>query len=200
MADGQDDGPLEPFSDPLYLKAALLDPSFGNMWLTHDVLVPEDISESVSMMIKDLILKEAYKATPTTHPHEQEDGDLTIMADPEHQSGLFSAYRKKKQKTDLGSIPHIQLNHYLEVCDGQNSLQFWAMNKHTLPSLFKVAVRVMAITASSAPVERVFSHGGVIMRQHRFQLNKRDAQAANGKQRDPHLLSIHADRQHECRK
>ena len=55
MADGQDDGPSEPFSDPLYLKAALLDPSFGNMWLTHDVLVPEDIKESVSMMIKGML-------------------------------------------------------------------------------------------------------------------------------------------------
>lgn len=41
-----------PFSDPLYLKAAVLDPSFGTMWLTHDVLVPENTKEAVSMMIK----------------------------------------------------------------------------------------------------------------------------------------------------
>lgn len=92
------------------------------------------------------------------------------VAGPEHQSGLFTAYRKK-QKRDSISSPVIQLNHYLDICDGQNSLEFWAMNRHTLPSLFKVAVRVMAIPASSAPVERVFSHGGVIMRPHRSQLS-----------------------------
>ena len=43
-----------PFSDPLYLKAALLDPSFGTMWLPHDVLVPENTKEAVSMMIKGM--------------------------------------------------------------------------------------------------------------------------------------------------
>ena len=47
MADGESDGPLLPFSDPLYLKA-----SFGTMWLTHDVLVPENTKEAVSAMIK----------------------------------------------------------------------------------------------------------------------------------------------------
>ncbi|TNN68276.1 hypothetical protein EYF80_021458 [Liparis tanakae] len=29
----------------------------------------------------------------------------------------------------------------------------------TLPSLFRVAIRVLAVPASSAPVQRVFSHG-----------------------------------------
>lgn len=57
MADGESDGPLLPFSDPLYLKAALLDPSFGMMWLTHDVLVPENTKEAVSAMIKGMIYK-----------------------------------------------------------------------------------------------------------------------------------------------
>lgn len=35
-----DSQPL-PFSDLLYLKAAMLDPSFGSMWIAHDVLVPD---------------------------------------------------------------------------------------------------------------------------------------------------------------
>ena len=91
-------------------------------------------------------------------------------AEPERQTGLFSAYRKN-MKMSSNSTPQIQLNHYLDICDGQSCLQFWAMNRHTLPSLFKVAVRVMAVPASSAPVERVFSHGGVIMRPHRSQLS-----------------------------
>lgn len=55
MADEQSDGATLPFSDPLYLKAALLDPSFGTMWLTHDVLVTENIKEAVSVMIKIML-------------------------------------------------------------------------------------------------------------------------------------------------
>lgn len=55
MADGERDGPLLPFSDPLYLKAALLDPSFGIMWLTHDVLVRKNTKEAVYAMIKGML-------------------------------------------------------------------------------------------------------------------------------------------------
>ncbi|KAK5864422.1 hypothetical protein PBY51_015666 [Eleginops maclovinus] len=64
------------------------------MWLTHDVLVPENTKEAVSMMIKDLILQEASKTTPT--PCEQED--QTTTEEPDHQSGLFSAYRNRQKK------------------------------------------------------------------------------------------------------
>ena len=55
MADDQSDGATLPFSDPLYLKAALLDPSFGTMWLPHDVLAPENVTEDVSVMIKSML-------------------------------------------------------------------------------------------------------------------------------------------------
>ncbi|XP_073474304.1 zinc finger BED domain-containing protein 4-like [Aquarana catesbeiana] len=154
MADEQNDVATLPFSDPLYLKAALLDPSFGTMWLTHDVLATENVKEAVSAMIKNLILKEDCKPTPTT---TDEDEQMPV-AESESQSGLFTAYRKK-QKRDSCSSPQIQLNQYLDICDGQSCLQFWAMNRHMLPSLFRVAVRVMSVPASSAPVERVFSHG-----------------------------------------
>ncbi|XP_073468981.1 zinc finger BED domain-containing protein 4-like [Aquarana catesbeiana] len=148
MADEQNDVATLPFSDPLYLKAALLDPSFGTMWLTHDVLATENVKEAVSAMIKNLILKEDCKPTPTT---TDEDEQMPV-AESESQSGLFTAYRKK-QKRDSCSSPQIQLNQYLDICDGQSCLQFWAMNRHMLPSLFRVAVRVMSVPASSALVE-----------------------------------------------
>ena len=55
MAVDQSEGATLPFSDPLYLKAALLDPSFGTMWLAHDVLAPENVKEDVSVMIKSML-------------------------------------------------------------------------------------------------------------------------------------------------
>ncbi|TRY76102.1 hypothetical protein DNTS_030158 [Danionella cerebrum] len=58
--------------------------------------------------------------------------------------GLFAAYYKR-QKRDVGTTPGVQL----------------------------VAIRVLAVAASSAPVERVFSHGGIILRPHRAQMTDR---------------------------
>lgn len=39
--------------------------------------------------------------------------------------------------------------------------------------LYFVVMRVVAVPATSAPVERVFSHGGLIMRPHQAMLNAR---------------------------
>ncbi|TRY56530.1 hypothetical protein DNTS_005417 [Danionella cerebrum] len=58
--------------------------------------------------------------------------------------GLFAAYYKR-QKRDVGTTPGVQL----------------------------VAIRVLAVAASSAPVERVFSHGGIVLRPHRAQMTDR---------------------------
>lgn len=56
MADEQSDVATLPFTDPVYLKAALLDPSFGTMWLTHDVLANDNLKEAVSVMVKGMFL------------------------------------------------------------------------------------------------------------------------------------------------
>lgn len=41
-----------PFADPLYIRAAVLDPAFALMWLEHDVLVDDDVKKDVSDMVK----------------------------------------------------------------------------------------------------------------------------------------------------
>lgn len=52
----------------------------------------------------------------------------------------------------------------------QNVLQFWFVNKTRLNKLLPLALRIFSVPASSAPIERVFSHGGIIMRPHRARL------------------------------
>lgn len=41
-----------PFGDPLYIRAAVLDPAFSMMWLHHDVLVTDDLKNDVSDRVK----------------------------------------------------------------------------------------------------------------------------------------------------
>uniref|UniRef100_A0A4W6C0P2 HAT C-terminal dimerisation domain-containing protein n=1 Tax=Lates calcarifer TaxID=8187 RepID=A0A4W6C0P2_LATCA len=108
-------GVTAPFSDPVYLKAAALDPAFSLLWVEPHVLVKE-------------------------------------QEDLREGEGLFAAYHKR-QKEDVGTTPSLQLSHYLDIAEGQNALLFWALNMKTLPSLFQVAIRVLAVPASSAPME-----------------------------------------------
>ncbi|CAB1336961.1 unnamed protein product, partial [Coregonus sp. 'balchen'] len=158
MAQSQE-GITAPFSDTVYLKAAALDPAFCLLWIEPHVLVNRDIKAEVAQRVKELILQDAAETEqPVPVPAEEELEDM-------EGEGLFAAYHKR-QKRDVGTPPAVQLSHYIDMAEGQNALLFWALNSKTLPSLFQVAIRVLAVPASSAPVERVFSHGGIILRPH----------------------------------
>lgn len=80
---------------------------------------------------------------PIVDEEEQDDIGQTL--------GLFAAYRKR-QKKDVGTTPALKLSHYLDICEGQNALLFWAMNMNSLSSQFQVPIRGLAVPASSAPV------------------------------------------------
>ncbi|KAK1886685.1 Zinc finger BED domain containing protein 4 [Dissostichus eleginoides] len=167
MATLTKDGTTAPFSDPVYLKAAALDPAFSLMWIDHHVMVSLEVKAEVLQHVKELILQEALETEQPTPCVDEEEQESLGQGE-----GLFAAYHKRKKK-DVGTTPALQLSHYLHIADGQNVLLFWAMNMKVLPSLFKVAIRVLAVPASSAPVEQVFSHGGILLRPHRAQMSDR---------------------------
>ncbi|KAK0150986.1 hypothetical protein N1851_007859 [Merluccius polli] len=102
-----------PFADPLYIRAAVLDPAFSMMWLQHDVLVTDDIKNDIADMVKDLILHEVPPGTTLQSPEYQE-----VERQQEQSSGLFSEYRKRR-KQDTTSSPETQLNNYFGLCCGQ---------------------------------------------------------------------------------
>ena len=118
----------------------------------------------VSPIFPELIIQDASSKLCGPNP------SVNIQAEAPSE-GLFAAFQKR-QKKDIGSTPSLQLSHYLDIAEGQNALSIWAMNMKMLPLIFKVATKVLAVPASSAPVE-VFSHGGIILRPHRAQMSER---------------------------
>lgn len=52
-------------------------------------------------------------------------------------------------------------------------LMFWFYNKDKYPHLHELALKVLSVPASSAPVERVFSAVGLLMRPHRASLGSK---------------------------
>ncbi|XP_060774009.1 uncharacterized protein LOC132884202 [Neoarius graeffei] len=155
-----------PFADPVYIRSAVMDPAFSMSWLQHDVLVTDDIKNNIVDMVKDLILREVQPHTTSQSPGFQ---DVESESHQEDSAGLFSDYRKRR-KQDPTTNPETQLNNYFGLCCGQPCLSFWEANRAVLPALFPVAMKALSVPASSAPVERVFSHGGIIMRPHRARL------------------------------
>ena len=67
---------------------------------------------------------------------------------------------------------------YVELCDScggdqLSCLEFWAQHANSLPRVVEVVLKALSVPTTSAPVERVFSSGGLFMRPHRARLYNR---------------------------
>ncbi|MGH0169807.1 UNVERIFIED_CONTAM: hypothetical protein FKN15_057634 [Acipenser sinensis] len=176
MEECSDDVDGLPFGDFVYIVAALLDPAFCLLWLEHDALAPDDIKVEVKKRVKDQLIAEfeGMKLTLEKSSNSSEEDE-----EPAHKAPrLFAGYRQRKgNKSDGKTSIQAELGKYLQLCadDGTDEahacLQFWFQHRKDFPWLFQVAVKVLAIPDTSAPVERVFSHGGIIMHPHRSRLS-----------------------------
>lgn len=55
-------------------------------------------------------------------------------------------------------------------------LQWWKLNQVQFPILAKMAKDILSISATSVPVERLFSKASLVIRKHRNRLNNESAQ------------------------
>jgi len=73
----------------------------------------------------------------------------------------FSGQHRHQQNLNLCSQQRAS-----EVC-----LEFWRKHESDLNKLYRLAMTVLSVPATSAAVERVFSHGGLTMKPHRVQMS-----------------------------
>ncbi|CAL8333247.1 unnamed protein product [Merluccius merluccius] len=139
------------------MMSALLDPSFCFYWLEQDVLAPDEVKSEVKEMIIDLVLAEARKVTILA---ESSSGEDDKDEPPDKTPRLFAGYRKKSNKKDdhVSSV-QAELIRYIQVSSDEveaDCLGFWKRHAKVFPRLYLVAMRVLTVPATSAPVERVF--------------------------------------------
>lgn len=86
----------------------------------------------------------------------------------------YKAHKKNHSTHRYHQSVNSEVNAYLEDiqnCPAEDdALVFWLKNKDKYRHLHALAVKVLTVPAASAPVERVFSAGGLIMRPHRASL------------------------------
>ena len=90
---------------------------------------------------------------------------------------LLAKYSRHRQRKSGGhnKTPRSELAEYLKIVNEMDdvpssAMKLWNMHGTKLPKLRQLALCVLSVPATSAPVERVFSHGGFVIRPHRSRL------------------------------
>lgn len=132
--------------------------------------------------ILDLVCETARELYPLT----DSDAPIEVAAvgipdeteiPPKTFKGKYRSIRlQNTSSTSDRTTVRAQLEKYFSWEHGDmdiDAISFWSSNraKLDLPILSKLALRVLCIPASSAAVERVFSHGGLAMRPNRSRMS-----------------------------
>ena len=147
--------------DESYIIAAVLDPRFKMRWC------PDDIQEHVESVIQ--------KCASNLSNNDSSNGEEpTGQPPPKKLKGdIFSFMKSKSERKRHKSSTNNEIASYLSVpCEDMDydPLVFWNTNGTQYPTLSKMARKYLAVPASSAPVERLFSIAGKVFRPDRCSL------------------------------
>lgn len=171
----------ELYGDSIFLIAPFLDARFGYRWIMHSKLEEETKVRSCEA-IKRLIIKsvlrlhgtqnsenvEVVVEPSTSHPVTTGSSVLkrkSLFAFPKVQEPLG----KRPRSSVLGNIEEEILLFSKELSDDGALVLKKAT---TYPLLNSLALRILCVPATSAPVERVFSTSGFLIRSQRGSLTK----------------------------
>jgi zinc finger BED domain-containing protein 4 len=161
-----------PYGDPLYFIAAVLDPSFKFYWIKDLQLSPHG-ENCLKQNVIRLIIDEVNNDLNTYSVALNKSSDSSSSSSSTASSSLSSTPKPKRRRlfqyedgTDTAIDettaldPAVELDAFLSDPVRTRFSDYWF--KSPLNILKKLVKRVFTVQASSAPIERVFSHAGLI--------------------------------------
>jgi len=180
-----------PFNDPLYFMATVLDPSLKFYWI-RDLKLAGNIENRLKQNLIQLILDEISKDLTTISTRQSSDrsNSLSSTTTTTTTTLCLSSIPKVKRRRRLFIYndnndddddddsnnpiirldPVTELEAYLNDPIRSRFSEYWFHSRLNL--LKKLVVRIFSVQASSAPVERVFSHAGLILSSRRTNMSE----------------------------
>ena len=180
------------FKDPIFLIAPFLDGRFRLRWTCVSAIseeIREELNNTIQQLVFDqcIVLEHVSRSqvaspidtspisppTPSIQPTNAIAASSPSPNTPKRKS-LFSNIRiqeTKKPKPDVFSYIRDEITRYINN-DGDSDSMFLFKYPNIYPTLSKLAQKILCVPATSAPVERVFSQSGFLLRQHRASMTR----------------------------
>lgn len=177
------------FKDPIFLIAPFLDGRFRLAWLSASVIseeMREELINKIQQMVFDqcVVLEHANRSqmvstndtSPISPPPSIQTTNAITASSPiiSKRKSLFSNMRMqevKKPKPDVFSYIKDEISRYISNDDDLDAM-FLLKYSNNYPTLSKLAQKILCVPATSAPVERIFSQSGFLLRQHRASMTR----------------------------
>ena len=136
------------------------------------------LKENIQQLCLDLVSPDQETSGQQWQDHDSESNNISQQSSedavqPAKKPRLMHFKASPSQSVKLTKTATTELFEYLNCNVVDEVLPFWKRRKYDLPKLTAVAARILAVPASSSPIERVFSSAGYIMRPHRARLSFR---------------------------
>lgn len=165
-----------PYRDSLYFIASVLDPQFKFHWV-RDLKLPVQSENYLKQDIIRLIIDEGkhdWKESPAkSSGNSSSSSSSTTDETPKvKRRKLFQYDDNIVDETSEATVldPAIELDSYLNDPIRTRFCDYWFHSP--LNNLKKMVKRVFSVQASSAPIERVFSHAGLILSSRRTNMSE----------------------------
>jgi hypothetical protein len=112
-----------------------------------------------------------------TNTPNTDDSTEGVSKKRQHFSNFFGYNKlveKHQEQATVSESPESQLTKYLEMMNRADFDPYQQPAAYTLPQfkgIWHVLSRLWCVPATSAPVERIFSQSGIIMRPHRARMS-----------------------------
>ncbi|XP_076109057.1 zinc finger BED domain-containing protein 4-like [Mytilus galloprovincialis] len=149
--------------DEAYILASFLDPRFKTRWCET-----EQIDQCLA------VVKDKLSQVPTSsEPPCDQNSPPCKRAKNDDLFSFMPAPSVERKRNPSGISVSSEMDDYLSdncIDMSKDPLLYWHSNCQRLPRLAKLAVQYLAIPATSAPVERLFSTAGKTFRPERCRL------------------------------
>ena len=153
-----------------FAMANFLDPRYMGLHLMEDETVYIETKHKTEEMVCNLLVNEAALNTST-------DSTSSDSHKPSPSATELLLKRSKKSAQDSASPGESEVNVFLGMpkippnSRGDKILEWWKVNSGSLPGLSKLAKKYLAVPASSATSERLFSVSGNVVSKIRTSLD-----------------------------